>query len=98
MTQHTEKVEQVRRRNRLDNWRKGIKFSLGEAINNGADVKHTTIYNDGSQTIEYLKSDRKTETIPSPHSHDELVDLMMRGQTATAEFIIRKLAEEENNE
>ena len=98
MTQHTEKVEQVRRRNRLDNWRKGIKFSLGETINNGEDVKHTTIYNDDSQTIEYLKSDRKTETIPSPHSEDDLVDLMMRGETATAEAIIRKLAQGEDNE
>ena len=98
MTQHTEKVEQVRRRNRLDNWRKVIKFSLGETINNGEDVKHTTVYNDDSQTIEYLKSDRKTETIPSPHSDDDLVDLMMRGETATAEAIIRKLAQGEDNE
>ena len=96
MTQHTEKVEQVRRRNRLDNWRKGIKFSLGEAINNGEDVKHTTVYKDDSQTIEYLKSDRKTETIPSSHSDDDLVDLMIRGETATAEAIIRKLAGENN--
>jgi len=54
--------------------------------------------NDDSQTIEYLKSDRKTETIPSPHSEDDLVDLMMRGETATAEAIIRKLAQGEDNE
>ena len=53
MTQHTEKVEQVRRRNRLNVWRKGIKFSLGQAIDNGKDVEHTTIYNDDSKTIEY---------------------------------------------
>ena len=94
MTEHTQKVEQVRRRNRLDNWRKGIKFSLGETINNGEDVKHTTIYNDDSQLIEYLKTDRKNETIPSPHSDDELVDVMFRGETATAEAILRKIAEE----
>lgn len=94
MTQHTDKVDQVRRRNRLDSWRKGIKFSMGESIDNGQDVKHTTIYNDDSQLIEYLKTDRKTETIPSPHSDDELVDVMFRGETATAEAILRKIAEE----
>ena len=94
MTQHTDKVDQVRRRNRLDTWRKGIKFSMGESIDNGQDVKHTTIYNDDSQLIEYLKTDRKTETIPSPHSDDELVDVMFRGETATAEAILRKIAEE----
>ena len=94
MTQHTDKVDQVRRRNRLDSWRKGVKFSMGESIDNGQDVKHTTIYNDDSQLIEYLKTDRKTETIPSPHSDDELVDLMFRGETATAEAILRKIAEE----
>ena len=53
MTQHADKVEQVRRRNRLDAWRKGIKISLGQAIDNGADVEHLTIYNDDSQTTEY---------------------------------------------
>jgi len=94
MTQHTDKVDQVRRRNRLDAWRKGVKFSMGESIDNGQDVKHTTIYNDDSQLIEYLKTDRKTETIPSPHSDDELVDVMFRGETATAEAILRKIAEE----
>jgi len=94
MTQHTDKVDQVRRRNRLDSWRKGVKFSMGESIDNGQDVKHTTIYNDDSQLIEYLKTDRKTETMPSPHSDDELVDLMFRGETAQAEAILRKLAEE----
>ena len=94
MTQHTDKVDQVRRRNRLDTWRKGVKFSMGESIDNGQDVKHTTIYNDDSQLIEYLKTDRKTETIPSPHSDDELVDSMFRGETAQAEAILRKLAEE----
>jgi len=94
MTQHTDKVDQVRRRNRLDSWRKGVKFSMGESIDNGQDVKHTTIYNDDSQLIEYLKTDRKTETIPSPHSDDELVDVMFRGETATAEAILRKIAEE----
>ena len=94
MTQHTDKVDQVRRRNRLDTWRKGVKFSMGESIDNGQDVKHTTIYNDDSQLIEYLKTDRKTETMPSPHSDDALVDLMFRGETAQAEAILRKLAEE----
>lgn len=94
MTQHTDKVDQVRRRNRLDSWRKGVKFSMGESIDNGQDVKHTTIYNDDSQLIEYLKTDRKTETIPSPHSDDELVDVIFRGETATAEAILRKIAEE----
>jgi hypothetical protein len=52
MTQHADKVEQVRRRNRLGAWRKGIKFMLGQAIDGGKDVMHTTIYNDDSQTIE----------------------------------------------
>jgi hypothetical protein len=46
MTQHADKVEQVRRRNRLGAWRKGIKFMLGQAIDGGKDVMHTTIYND----------------------------------------------------
>ena len=90
MTQHTDKVDQVRRRNRLDSWRKGVKFSMGESIDNGQDVKHTTIYNDDSQTTEYLKSDRKTEIIPSPHSQDELVDMMMGDENKTAEAMIRK--------
>tara|TARA_R110001599_G_scaffold121604_2_gene293315 strand:- start:750 stop:962 length:213 start_codon:yes stop_codon:yes gene_type:complete len=67
---------------------------MGESIDNGQDVKHTTIYNDDSQLIEYLKTDRKTETIPSPHSDDELVDVMFWGETATAEAILRKIAEE----
>ena len=90
MTQHTEKVEQIRRRNRLDAWRKGVKFSLGQAIDEGADVEHLTIYNDDSQTTEYLKSDRKTEIIPSPHSQDELVDMMMGDENKTAEAMIRR--------
>ena len=93
MTEHTHKVEQVRRRNRLDNWRKGIKFSLGQAIDDGKDVEHTTIYNDDSKTIEYLKSDRKTEIIPSPHKADDLVDMMLGDENNTAEQIIRKLGE-----
>jgi hypothetical protein len=90
MTQHADKVEQVRRRNRLDAWRKGVKFSLGQAIDEGADVEHLTIYNDDSQTTEYLKSDRKTEIIPSPHSQDELVDMMMGDENKTAEAMIRR--------
>jgi hypothetical protein len=91
MTQHADKVEQVRRRNRLGAWRKGIKFMLGQAIDGGKDVMHTTIYNDDSQTIEYLKSDRKTEITLSPHSIDELVDMMMGSENAVAEAIIRKI-------
>ena len=96
MTEHTHKVEQVRRRNRLNVWRKGVKFMLGQAIDNGKDVEHTTIYNDDSKTIEYLKSDRKTEIIPSPHTADDLVDMMLGNENKTAEQIIRKLGE--NNE
>ena len=95
MTQHTEKVEQVRIRNRLNVWRKGIKFSLGQAIDNGKDVEHTTIYNDDSKTIEYLKSDRKTEIIPSPHETNDLVDMMLGDENNTAEQIIRKLGEKD---
>jgi len=98
MTQHTEKVEQVRRRNRLNVWRKGIKFMLGQTIDNGKDVEHTTIYNDDSKTIEYLKSGRKTEIIPSPHEPNELVDMMLGDENNTAEQIIRKLGEREANE
>ena len=94
MTQHADKVEQVRRRNRLDAWRKGVKFSLGQAIDEGADVEHLTIYNDDSQTTEYLKSDRKTEIIPSPHSQDELVDMMMGDENKTAEAMIRRAGEQ----
>ena len=94
MTQHTDKVEQVRRRNRLDAWRKGVKFMLGERIDEGADVKHLTVYNDDSQTIEYLKSDRKTENIPSPHSINELIDMMMGEENKTAEAMIRRAGEQ----
>ena len=90
MTQHADKVEQVRRRNRLDAWRKGVKFMLGERIDEGADVKHLTVYNDDSQTIEYLKSDRKTEIIPSPHSINELIDMMMGEENKTAGAMIRR--------
>ena len=94
MTQHADKVEQVRRRNRLDAWRKGVKFSLGQAIDEGADVEHLTVYNDDSQTTEYLKSDRKTEIIPSPHSEDQLVDMMMGDENKTAEAMIRRAGEQ----
>ena len=94
MTQHADKVEQVRRRNRLDAWRKGVKFSLGQAIDEGADVEHLTIYNDDSQTTEYLKSDRKTEIIPSPHSINELIDMMMGEENKTAEAMIKKALEQ----
>ena len=94
MTQHTDKVEKQRRSNRLAVWRKGVKFMLGERIDEGADVKHLTIYNDDSQTIEYLKSDRKTEIIPSPHSQDELVDMMMGDENKTAEAMIRRAGEQ----
>jgi len=94
MTQHADKVEQVRRRNRLDAWRKGVKFMLGERIDEGADVKHLTVYNDDSQTIEYLKSDRKTENIPSPHSINELIDMMMGEENKTAEAMIRRAGEQ----
>ena len=90
MTQHADKVEQVRKRNRLYVWRKGIKFILGERINEGADVKHLTIYNDDSQTVEYLKSDRKTEVMPSPHSINELIDMMLGNENATAEAMVRE--------
>ena len=95
MTEHTHKVEQVRRRNRLDNWRKGVKFMLGQAIDDGKDVEHTTIYNDDSKTIEYLKSDRKTEIIPSPHETNELVDMMLGDENNFAEQTIRKLGEKD---
>lgn len=93
MTQHIEKVEKQRRSNRLAVWRKGIKFILGEAIDEGADAKHLTIYNDDSQTIEYLKSDRKTEVTPSPHTIDELIDMMLGHENATAEQMIKKSGE-----
>jgi hypothetical protein len=54
MTQHADKVEQVRRRNRLGAWRKGIKFMLGQAIDGGKDVMHTTIYNDDAKPLSIL--------------------------------------------
>ena len=90
MTQHIKKVEKQRRSNRLAVWRKGIKFILGERIDEGADVKHLTIYNDDSQTIEYLKSDRKTDVTPSPHATDELIDMMLGSENATAEVMVRE--------
>ena len=93
MTQHIEKVEKQLRSNRLAVWRKGIKFILGERIDEGADVKHLTIYNDDSQTIEYLKSDRKTDVTPSPHTIDELIDMMLGSENATAEKMIRRSGE-----
>ena len=93
MTQHIEKVEKQRRSNRLAVWRKGIKFILGERIDEGADVKHLTIYNDDSQTIEYLKSDRKTDVTPSPHTTDELIDMMLGNENATAEKMIKQSGE-----
>ena len=90
MTQHIEKVEKQRRSNRLAVWRKGVKFSLGQAIDEGADVEHLTIYNDDSQTTEYLKSDRKTEVTSSPHTTDELIDMMLGSENATAEVMVRE--------
>jgi hypothetical protein len=69
---------------------RALSFMVGQAIDGGKDVMHTTIYNDDSQNIEYLKSDRKTEITPSPHSIDELVKMMMGSENAVAEAIIRK--------
>ena len=65
-----------------------------QAIDNGTDVEHLTIYNDDSQTTEYLKSDRKTENIPSPHSINELIDMMMGEENKTAEAMIKKALEQ----
>ena len=97
MTQYKDEVEKVRRSNRLAIWRKGIKLIYGERINEGADVKHLTIYNDDSQTVEYLKSDRKTEITPSPHSEYELIDMMLGHENIAAELIIRQKLLKENN-
>ena len=97
MTQYKDEVEKVRRSNRLAVWRKGIKLIYGVAIDNGKDVEHLTVYNDDSQTLEYLKSDRKTKITPSPHSHDELIDMMLGHENRTAELIVRqKLLREPN--
>ena len=98
MTQYKDEVEKQRRSNRLAVWRKGIKLSYGLAIDNGKDVEHLTIFNDDSTTLEYLRSDRKTEITPSPHSHDQLVDMMLGNENKIAELIIRKKLAGENNE
>tara|TARA_R100001463_G_scaffold59110_1_gene111407 strand:+ start:180 stop:476 length:297 start_codon:yes stop_codon:yes gene_type:complete len=98
MTQYKDEVEKQRRSNRLAVWRKGIKLSYGLAIDNGKDVEHLTIFNDDSTTLEYLRSDRKTEITPSPHSHDDLIDMMLGDENKTAELIIRKKLAGENNE
>ena len=97
-TQYKDEVEKQRRSNRLAVWRKGIKMSYGLAIDNGKDVEHLTIFNDDSTTLEYLKSDRKTKITSSPHSHNELIDMMLGHENKTAELIVRKKLEEENNE
>jgi len=98
MTQYKDEVEKQRRLNRLAVWRKGVKLMYGLAIDNGKDVEHLTIFNDDSTTLEYLKTDRKTEITPSPHSHNDLIDMMLGHENKTAELIIRKKLAGENNE
>jgi len=98
MTQYKDEVEKQRRSNRLAVWRKGVKLMYGLAIDNGKDVEHLTIFNDDSTALEYLKTDRKTEITPSPHSHDDLIDMMLGHENKTAELIIRKKLAGENNE
>jgi len=97
MTQYKDEVEKQRRSNRLAVWRKGIKLIYGVAIDNGKDVEHLTVFNDDSTSLEYLKSDRKTKITPSPHSHDNLIDMMLGHENRTAELIVRqKLLREPN--
>ena len=98
MTQYKDEVEKQRRSNRLAVWRKGVKLMYGLAIDNGKDVEHLTIFNDDSTALEYLKTDRKTEVTSSPHSHDQLIDMMLGDANKVAELIIRKKLAGENNE
>ena len=79
MTQHTEKVIRQDKLNKLAEWRKGIKYIIGERKKKGSVVVvHQTIYKDDIESIEYLKSKRKTKFIPSPHSDDDLIYEMER--------------------
>jgi hypothetical protein len=78
MTEHTHKVIRQDKLNRLAKWRKGIKYTLGEKKSNapGSVVVHRTVYKDDSEKIEYLRSKKKDEFIPSPYTDDELIDEM----------------------
>ncbi len=80
MTEHTHKVIKQDKLNRLAKWRKGIKYVLGEKKSKkpGGVVVHRTVYKDDSEKIEYLRSKKKDEFIPSPYTDEELIYDMER--------------------
>ena len=73
MTEHTDKVKKHKKLLELENWRKKVKCIIGECKTPGGVITHTTIYNDDSKDIEYLRSKRKPKHIPSPHKDADLL-------------------------
>lgn len=76
MTQYADKVAHQRKLNKLEKWRKGIKYIMSVRKTPGGVIEHTTVYNDDSQLIEYLRSKRKPDFKESPHQDDELIQEM----------------------
>lgn len=76
MTQHADKVEQQRKLLKLEEWRKGVKYIHSESKTPGGIIEHKTVYNDGSELIEYLRSKKKSKVIPSPYTDEELLYMM----------------------
>ena len=74
MTEHTDKVKKHKKLIELENWRKKVKYILGERKTPGGVIVHTTVYNDDSKDIEYLRSKRKPKHIPSPHEDADLIN------------------------
>ena len=73
MTEHTAKIQKHKKLLELEDWRKKVKYILGERKTPGGVIVHTTVYNDDSKDIEYLRSKRKPKHIPSPHKDADLL-------------------------
>jgi len=75
MTEYDLKVERQRILIKLEKWRKEIKMILDEKKDPEKPWKFTITYNDDSQVIEWSNSNHK-QHIPSPHSKEDLIDMM----------------------
>ena len=75
MTQYKDKVDQQRKLNRLEEWRKGIKMLLHERKSEDKPWKTSITYKDDSELIEWSNTNHK-QRIASPHTKEELLDMM----------------------
>ena len=75
MTQYKDKVDQQRKLNRLEEWRKGIKMLLHERKSEDKPWKTQIIYKDDSELIQWSNTNHE-QKIPSPHTTEDLIDMM----------------------